>query len=310
MSLPFEVRFNGTTIIVPMERSDTVAQLKAILESTTGVRADRQKLTNLKVGSRMAPDDVVIGEATFPSSLKLLLVGSREEDLRDIINTQQQQLPPEEIDFEEDVPIEQNPELLQKVANRIKSYKPKILDGMREGKKLLVLDIDYTLFDHRSAAENVLQLARPFLHEFLESAYQDYDIVIWSATSMSWIELKMKELKVTGSERWKIAAFVDCGATISIITPEHGMHSVKPLAVIWGTLGKDKTNTIMFDDLKRNFVMNPQNGLKIKSFRDAFTTGRDDAELPKLAAYLKKISVLPTLEGLDHSVHYFSFHLF
>lgn len=24
---------------------------------------------------------------------------------------------------------------------------------MREGKKLLVLDIDYTLFDHRSAAE-------------------------------------------------------------------------------------------------------------------------------------------------------------
>lgn len=31
----------------------------------------------------------------------------------------------------------------------------------REGKKLLVLDIDYTLFDHRSTAENPLELMRP-----------------------------------------------------------------------------------------------------------------------------------------------------
>ena len=28
-------------------------------------------------------------------------------------------------------------------------------------------------------------------------------------------------------------------------------------------------NTIMFDDIRRNFVMNPQNGLKIKAFRQA-----------------------------------------
>lgn len=35
-----------------------------------------------------------------------------------------------------------------------------------------MLDIDYTLFDHRSAAESGLELMRPYLHDFLESAYE------------------------------------------------------------------------------------------------------------------------------------------
>lgn len=71
--------------------------------------------------------------------------------------------------------------------------------------KLLVLDIDYTLFDHRSPAENPLELMRPCrfintqlqkflfnsslmqdicadLHEFLSAVYSEYDIIIWSAT--------------------------------------------------------------------------------------------------------------------------------
>ncbi len=39
------------------------------------------------------------------------------------------------------------------------------------GKKLLVLDIDYTLFDHRSEAQTGTELMRPFLHEFLAQAY-------------------------------------------------------------------------------------------------------------------------------------------
>lgn len=63
----------------------------------------------------------------------------------------------------------------------------KVMNPPRPGKKCLVLDIDYTLFDHRSTVEvrscaqicvkrlfcadlifqNTLDLMRPYLHEFL-----------------------------------------------------------------------------------------------------------------------------------------------
>jgi len=61
---------------------------------------------------------------------------------------------------------------LAKIERRIKEYKINMLNEPRPGKKLLVLDVDYTLYDHRSSAETGYELMRPFLHEFLISAYQ------------------------------------------------------------------------------------------------------------------------------------------
>lgn len=132
---------------------------------------------------------------------------------------------------------------------------------------------------------------RPFLHEFLESAYEDYDIVIWSATGMRWIIEKMQLLGVHSNQNYKILFYVCSSAMISIYHSDLGVVDVKPLGVIWGKYKQySAKNTIMFDDISRNFLMNPQSGLRIRAFRQAHLNRDKDTELLKLRKYLKDIA--------------------
>lgn len=158
-----------------------------------------------------------------------MMMGSLEEhiaeastaptDLPEIVN---------DLDIEdEEVAIENQEVYLAKVQKRIKDYQIKMLNEPRPGKNLLVLDIDYTLFDHRSSAETGLELMRPYLHEFLTSAYEHYDIVIWSATGMKWIEEKMKLLGVSTNTNYKIMFYLDSLAMISVHTPKYGVMDVR-----------------------------------------------------------------------------------
>lgn len=77
---------------------------------------------------------------------------------------------------------------------------------------------------------------------------------------------------------------------------------VKPLGVIWGKFpdNYNKYNTIMFDDIRRNFLMNPKNGLKIRPFREAHLNWEMDKELLHLAEYLIEIAKLDDFTILNH----------
>ena len=89
-----------------------------------------------------------------------------------------------------------------------------------------------------------------------------------SATNMRWIEEKMKLLGCDKNPNYNLSFYLDSRAMISIQTEKYGIVDVKPLGVIWGKYPQyDKKSTIMFDDLRRNFLMNPQQGLKIRAFR-------------------------------------------
>lgn len=72
-----------------------------------------------------------------------------------------------DVGVDEPVDIKDRDENLMKLRKRVEKKEVKVLNAPRAGKKLLVLDIDYTLFDHRSPAETPAQLMRPHLHEFL-----------------------------------------------------------------------------------------------------------------------------------------------
>ncbi|XP_007889601.1 ubiquitin-like domain-containing CTD phosphatase 1 isoform X2 [Callorhinchus milii] len=350
MSVSIIIKWSGQEYpVTKLTEEDTVLDLKETIKTLTGVLPERQKLLGLKIKGKPAENDVKLGVLKLKPNTKIMMMGSREESLEEVLAP-----PPDnddvinDFDIEEDViEVENREENLAKIARRVKDYKVDILNPPREGKKLLVLDVDYTLFDHRSCAESGHELMRPYLHEFLTSAYEDYDIVIWSATSMKWIEVKMKELGVTTNSSYKITFMLDSAAMITVHTPKRGVVEpwvaeanpsapfaalveisklstergpswavwlsstltggfanlrVKPLGVIWDKFPEFYTrkNTIMFDDIGRNFLMNPQNGLKIRPFMKAHLNRDKDRELLKLSQYLKEIAKLDDFTDLNH----------
>ncbi|XP_017769584.1 PREDICTED: ubiquitin-like domain-containing CTD phosphatase 1 isoform X2 [Nicrophorus vespilloides] len=287
------VKWSGKEYELTLGEQETVGELKKAIHKETGVRSDRQKLLNLKLKGKSPDDDCRLSHMKLKQGFKLMMMGSLEEDIAEATTTPT--CLPEvvnDLDIEdEEVSVVNEDVYLAKIQKRVKEYKIKMLNEPRENKKLLVLDIDYTLFDHRSAAEQGVELMRPYLHEFLKSAYEDYDIVIWSATGMKWIEEKMKLLGVSTHPDYKIIFYLDSAAMISVFTTRYGVVDVKPLGVIWGKFEQfTSKNTIMFDDIRRNFIMNPKNGLRIRAFRQAHLNRENDKELLYLSRYLRDLA--------------------
>ncbi|XP_073023009.1 ubiquitin-like domain-containing CTD phosphatase [Primulina eburnea] len=307
--LTLAVKWSGKEYTVRVCGDDTVGELKRRICEVTNVLPKRQKLLYPKVGSKLADDSLLLSQIPLKASVKMTMMGTVEDDI--IVDPVES---PEIIDdFElgqdESVDIKDKEVNKQKLRRRIEQFRIEVRNPCRQGKKLLVLDIDYTLFDHRSTAENPLELMRPYLHEFLSAVYAEYDIMIWSATSMKWVELKMGELGVLNNPNYKITALLDHMAMITVQSDTRGVFDCKPLGLIWAKFPEfyGAKNTIMFDDLRRNFVMNPQNGLTIKPFRKAHANRSTDQELVKLTQYLLAIAELDDISILDHK-HWESFH--
>uniref|UniRef100_A0A6M2EP26 protein-serine/threonine phosphatase n=1 Tax=Populus davidiana TaxID=266767 RepID=A0A6M2EP26_9ROSI len=296
------VKWSGKEYTVRVCGNDSVAELKRSICELTNVLPKRQKLLYPKIGNKLADESVLLSQLPIKSSLKMTMIGTVEDD----IIVDQVDSPEIVDDFElgqdEAVDIKDKEVNKQKLRKRIDQFKIELKNPCRPGKKLLVLDIDYTLFDHRSIAENPLQLMRPYLHEFLTAVYAEYDIMIWSATSMKWVELKMGQLGVLNNPNYKITALLDHLAMITVQSDSRGIFDCKPLGLIWAKFPEfySSKNTIMFDDLRRNFVMNPRNGLVIKPFRKAHANRDNDQELVKLTQYLLAIAELDDLSVLDH----------
>jgi len=197
----------------------------------------------------------------------------------------------------------------RKITEATKALNINLMSPLREGKKLLVLDIDYTILDTKpllSGALPSVECARPRLHEFLEAVYPHYDICIWSQTSWIWLETKLVELGMVGADRnYKISFVLDKRPMFSVFSHAHGQqvrHHVKALKIIWNHFPQfSAKNTIHVDDLSRNFALNPGEGLKISAFKEAHTVqAGEDRELDKLATYMLHVANVDDLREVDH----------
>ena len=310
------VRWSGGdpgTFTVDVDDEANVSDLKNAIERVTSVRHSRCKLINLRLRGKPATDDAALSSIEKLPKVVMMMgqkeasyEAAREAEARAAIDASNV-----EDDFEVDagttLSVCDNPTYQQKLQRRVENHQMKMIGEPRPGAKCLVLDVDYTLFDHRTTAESARELQRPFLHEFLTRAYRaKFDIFIWSATSLKWIELKMGEMGVLAHEDYKVCGLIDSGAMVTVETPKYGVFNCKPLGYLfaktWPT-GVEYTpkNTIMFDDLSRNFIMNPQLGLKIRPFRNAHTNRATDIELLRLAEYIEALSELDDFSSLNHN---------
>jgi len=297
--------------------SATVADLQDAISLATNVPAKRQKLLNLKVSGRLATGSTQLSSiARFPDTISLLGTPESEASILAAEHAAgaadaaaaaaQDSTSGTDGDGAGDVEPESGEVAAarEKIERRISTYRPVIVAGPREpaeGRKLLVLDVDYTFYDHRSTADAIEQLRRPYLHEFLACAYVNYDIMIWSATSMKWIEAKMNELGLSTHPAFSLAAYFDSRAMVTVETAKYGVFNTKPLPVLWGLFPQySAANTIMFDDLRRNFVCNPQSGLRIRPFRNGPANLHVDRELVGLAQYLSAIAKVDDFTTLNH----------
>ncbi len=155
--------------------NSSVQDLKSMIQLKTNVLPSRQKLLNLRFKGKAPSDEQCLTTLGLKNGTKIMMMGSVEQAIQDATEVPTD-LPTVINDFDEDterkLSIEHREEYLAKVAHRVANYEVKILNDLRDDKKLLVLDIDYTLFDHKTPAETGAELMRPYLHDFLTAAYK------------------------------------------------------------------------------------------------------------------------------------------
>ncbi|KAF8720582.1 hypothetical protein AX14_010924 [Amanita brunnescens Koide BX004] len=244
--ITLQFTWSGKPFSLDVAESDRVFDLKAALQSLTDVPPERQKILGLVKG-KLPPDQARITDLKLISGKKFTLVGTPEgAEIKD--PSQLEYLPGVvndlDVDFSDNIEEATAYKNDQRNKRKIKEATTKlqlnIITPLRVGRKLLVLDIDYTILDTKPLISGSLppaECARPGLHEFLEMVYPYYDICIWSQTSWVWLETKLVELGMVGSNRnYHISFVLDKTSMFTVFTEREGKtwtHSVKALQIIW-----------------------------------------------------------------------------
>jgi RNA polymerase II subunit A small phosphatase-like protein len=177
---------------------------------------------------------------------------------------------------------------------------------MRE--KLLILDLDETLIHSEtfpgsdyldegtydfsfaidsgawsSSSHHYYTRKRPFLDEFLEYAFSNFKVGVWTAADMDYASIILNRCNIPLSKLEFIWSKESCTIRRNIDTGDN--YGVKNLNKVRKTFKWDLKDVLIVDDIAETAVNNYGNLIKIKSFEYQ----SNDTELLKLMSYLEKI---------------------
>jgi len=167
-------------------------------------------------------------------------------------------------------------------------------------KKNVILDLDQTLinseplenfpFKDKGIKEKVLHFdiynmddiyltaARPYLEEFLDELFKNYNVSIWTAASNSYMCFIIEHILLKNTNRKLDYVFFDYHCDLSQREYDYS----KKLDLLFDILNitnYDSTNTIIIDDLKEVFQCQPDNAINIKPFNILDKNSENDCEL-------------------------------
>ena len=153
-----------------------------------------------------------------------------------------------------------------------KSKKKYLLPEKNSNKKTLVLDLDETLVHYIEEENKAYVQVRPYADFFLNEMAKYFELIIFTAASEDYADIVLNELDKNKVIKYKL---------YRKHTEQVNGIFVKDLKKI----GRDLDKTLIVDNNKDNFSLQPENGLHICSF----IGDQNDDELYNLSEDLMKI---------------------
>ena len=142
--------------------------------------------------------------------------------------------------------------------NNQKSFLPPI--NKYKFKYTLVVDLDETLIHSFQINNKEIYVIRPYTFEFLNELYQKYEIIVFTAGTKDYADKILNEID-------KENKFIQYRLYREHLSYDDFDYSImKDLS----KLGRDLTKTIFIDNCPENFVLQPNNGLLIKTWNGDF----------------------------------------
>lgn len=194
--LYFSIKHTSNTYNVTVDNNATIAMLKHQISLLTNIEIQNQKLIIRKIKTKFDNDTVLstlFNDVTTTSDnpIRMMLLGTPSSTLKHMhIEAHKHielnkfilddfDLPDTQYDNITSKLLLQNHKIQHKLQKAITAAEINFINPSRPNKKLLVLDIDYTIFDMKATTYDVNKLKRPYTDYMLTTLYQYYDICFW-----------------------------------------------------------------------------------------------------------------------------------